>query len=500
MGMLDDFRTKNPAYKDTPDDKLSDGLYNKFYASKMSRDDFNKKTGFYSPAQEPTKPEQSTASQLFQGAGNLANKFTENVLEPAGKAISNIVPESYRKAAQPMAEGIASGINKAADINTQYSSKVPGLENYQKAVETAKYAMLNPDKTQHPEAMRNVKAAWDLIQAGGGVKGMAEAGLLAGRGAMAAGKLASKGTSAVGKTALETAAPEYAAKRAEMSRVNALPVSDKLKESRNKQYAVADNSGTKYHPELNNEFIKKVESKIENPRGENKPGLSDEELEEMKALQSAKKLTKSGKEALSDLEKRSKETGLSSSQERKNKIYNEYVKLYKENPITSFSGLRSLERELTDKISKEINPATHKVSETGQALLDVRTHLHDMYLNPEGKYLKGAPEGVKAHLNANKTYSQEIKAKQLEEAKMIGGGDANAERNEYRSLYKKALKQRQFWSDKELEELHTLGKKPTVLGKMVGGVIAHKTMGLSKLLPESAIDTSKIENLLLQGK
>lgn len=41
MGLLDDFREKYPAYRDVPDDKLADGLYNKFYADKMSRDEFN---------------------------------------------------------------------------------------------------------------------------------------------------------------------------------------------------------------------------------------------------------------------------------------------------------------------------------------------------------------------------------------------------------------------------------------------------------------------------
>ena len=40
MSLLDKFRAKNPEYKDYPDDKLAEGLYNKYYAQQMSREDF----------------------------------------------------------------------------------------------------------------------------------------------------------------------------------------------------------------------------------------------------------------------------------------------------------------------------------------------------------------------------------------------------------------------------------------------------------------------------
>ena len=43
---LAEVREKYPQYKDVPDDKLADGLYNKYYANKLSRDEFNKKIGF----------------------------------------------------------------------------------------------------------------------------------------------------------------------------------------------------------------------------------------------------------------------------------------------------------------------------------------------------------------------------------------------------------------------------------------------------------------------
>ncbi len=447
----------------------------------------------------PTQSKQSFGSDLLQGAAGFVNKAKE-VAEPVIGTAVNAIPglQSYKQAAQPGSEAIASGLNKAEDIASK--STIPGFEGYRKAVELTRQGMMNPEMTKNPETARNLKAAWDLIQAAGGVKAMADMGLMASKGVGAAGSLASKGV----KAGAEAIAPEYAAKRAEMS----LPVDEKLKATRNRQYAIADASGTKYNRELSDSVIQKAESKIEGPRGENKTGLSDGEQAELDALKNNEaKLKDMGnkphqelQDRKAELEEKSGESGLSSAQTKKNAIYKEYSKLYKENPITSFSGLRSLEREISDKIAKEINPATHSVSEEGKALLDVRTHLHDLYLDPNGKHLVGSPAGVKAHLAANKIYSQEIKAKNLKEAKMIGGGDANAERAAYRSMYKKALKQRQFWSKDELEELRKLGQKPTILKKMVGGAIAHKTMGLSKILPESAVDTSKLENLLLRGQ
>jgi hypothetical protein len=56
MGMLDDFRSKNPAYAQVPDAKLADGLYKKFYAGKMDRSQFDSKVGLAAPAPAQTSP------------------------------------------------------------------------------------------------------------------------------------------------------------------------------------------------------------------------------------------------------------------------------------------------------------------------------------------------------------------------------------------------------------------------------------------------------------
>src|SRR5947207_2744607 len=49
MGALDTFREQNPDYAGVPDDRLADGLYTKFYADTLTRDQFNERVG-HTPA------------------------------------------------------------------------------------------------------------------------------------------------------------------------------------------------------------------------------------------------------------------------------------------------------------------------------------------------------------------------------------------------------------------------------------------------------------------
>lgn len=46
MTTLADIRAQYPQYKDVPDDKLADAFYQKFYAGKMSQEDFNTSIGY----------------------------------------------------------------------------------------------------------------------------------------------------------------------------------------------------------------------------------------------------------------------------------------------------------------------------------------------------------------------------------------------------------------------------------------------------------------------
>jgi hypothetical protein len=64
---LQQLREKYPAYKDVEDDKLADGLYNKFYSS-MDRDDFNQQIG-YTPA--------SIAEQVGDYAKGVGLSFSQ---------------------------------------------------------------------------------------------------------------------------------------------------------------------------------------------------------------------------------------------------------------------------------------------------------------------------------------------------------------------------------------------------------------------------------------
>lgn len=65
---LDEFRAKNPAYKDVPDQQLADGLYNKFYAGKMDRGAFDKMVGY---AAAPGNGIESTVDNFMRGAADF---------------------------------------------------------------------------------------------------------------------------------------------------------------------------------------------------------------------------------------------------------------------------------------------------------------------------------------------------------------------------------------------------------------------------------------------
>ena len=87
-------RAKYPQYKDVPDEKLVDGLYNKFYKDKMSRDEFDQKVG-------ASKPEPSSVLRSLQigteavgrGLANIAGSVPETVnqvLNIPGRAINTV--------------------------------------------------------------------------------------------------------------------------------------------------------------------------------------------------------------------------------------------------------------------------------------------------------------------------------------------------------------------------------------------------------------------------
>src|SRR5690606_41980696 len=95
MGMLDDFRAKNPAYANVPDQKLADGLYNKYYADKMDRNAFNEKVGFSSaPSGSPVNPKEG----VFKLSPEAFQKFTQQRAPQI---------EELKKSSLPVAENTA---------------------------------------------------------------------------------------------------------------------------------------------------------------------------------------------------------------------------------------------------------------------------------------------------------------------------------------------------------------------------------------------------------
>ena len=76
MSLLDKFRAKNPEYKDYPDDKLAEGLYNKYYAQQMSREDFELKISPPPVAVAPVEPELPEAEGFLQNAAEISRGIT----------------------------------------------------------------------------------------------------------------------------------------------------------------------------------------------------------------------------------------------------------------------------------------------------------------------------------------------------------------------------------------------------------------------------------------
>lgn len=241
MGMLDDFRAKNPAYKDTPDDKLSDGLYNKFYAGKMSRDDFNQKTGSSTqsaaPAQQPlaqpqqkpviqaplptvqnqpvqpsfmdrvqqdwrnkvgesqkmdANPAPTGAEDILQRTGKLGASFVNDVAGEAAKSAYGMLPEDFK-------EKVSGGLKMAMDSP---AGKM-GLDMVKRGADVyQKWAAQNPRVAKDLEAVVDIGSA---IPAGMGVgKAAVKAAPMAAEATLlpTAGRVA-KGLSMPGETGLQ---------------------------------------------------------------------------------------------------------------------------------------------------------------------------------------------------------------------------------------------------------------------------------------------------------
>jgi hypothetical protein len=112
MTMLDDLRERHPEYKDVPDAQLADGLYRKFYADKLSREDFNARVG-------------------LRAAPSWLQRFAGAVDEPIQPAVgldkNALVDLSTPEGRQAAADFLAQGAGTAAGIAAGAPGGPPGM-------------------------------------------------------------------------------------------------------------------------------------------------------------------------------------------------------------------------------------------------------------------------------------------------------------------------------------------------------------------------------------
>jgi hypothetical protein len=157
---IQEFKQQYPAYKDIPDDVLADKLYNKFYSTAMSREDFNKKLGMQT--QVSTQPQNGIVNQIGQGIGNTA----QDLIGMGAGAINAIVHpvDTAKSTAQALShpvdlardvtqgalqgtinlgallnKGLTAGVNKA--LGTQLAA--PDVSNFAAPVGSGKSGLSN---------------------------------------------------------------------------------------------------------------------------------------------------------------------------------------------------------------------------------------------------------------------------------------------------------------------------------------------------------------------
>ena len=109
---IQEFKQQNPAYKDVPDQQLADKLYNKFYSSKLSKDEFYKQVGLQNSqgSEKNNSNNNSTLKNIGEGTANFLLGAGEAATAPF-YGVANILGI---KAKQPEtgAEGFGYGAGK----------------------------------------------------------------------------------------------------------------------------------------------------------------------------------------------------------------------------------------------------------------------------------------------------------------------------------------------------------------------------------------------------
>jgi hypothetical protein len=110
---LTEFRTKYPQYEKTPDEVLIPALHRKYYADKLSIEEFAEKIGYQPKVEEPVAQEEEKPELSLGRIGGALKAGAQDVARSTLQALSGIakegVPESVRAGAEavfPLAKGL----------------------------------------------------------------------------------------------------------------------------------------------------------------------------------------------------------------------------------------------------------------------------------------------------------------------------------------------------------------------------------------------------------
>jgi len=185
--LLDKFRTENPAYADRtawPDAELADGLYRKFYADRMSREDFNQRVGAQPAAREKPRERATFLPLAEDETGKIGLGVPGLIYHPykafeqgwqklkAGARPEDVAPEAFEAASAAVpgagrAMATRQGIGRAVEAEAAETaafgprSGPSGLEKW-----TTPEGNLRPELESKPgwwtpqsEAVRRVRTA-----------------------------------------------------------------------------------------------------------------------------------------------------------------------------------------------------------------------------------------------------------------------------------------------------------------------------------------------------
>lgn len=129
--ILQQVREQYPQYKDVPDKQLADGLYSKFYADKLTREEFDKQAGFDS-SQANTGIGRTILDQGLQGAVPFADELidygTAAVLAPFTDYQNKGALQNFRDLSQDARQISARDLTAQQEINpiTSALSQISG--------------------------------------------------------------------------------------------------------------------------------------------------------------------------------------------------------------------------------------------------------------------------------------------------------------------------------------------------------------------------------------